>query len=250
MNAAQETPKRDFSFLSLQFQVLDDRPDWPVVQVLVDGKDPFARAATDWRGFDPAKMLGTHSPLLPEDLGQRVAVYRCSCGEPGCGVIAPVIIPSPDLRRVSWVDFRNYVGIFSDPVAESVDQHEGKPWDLPDLHFDREQYVSEVKRASRDGSWETPRRRTARLLYEHIAPMALVLSPDLHLAWASPAWRGDGVTLMFEHRSRSPRFAVRQQGLRLTSGHDDPVRAAEDMAEQLLATFPADWVGRFGWDQA
>ena len=24
----------------------------------------------------------------------------------------------------------------------------GQPWDLPDLHFDREQYIAEIKRAS------------------------------------------------------------------------------------------------------
>ena len=74
--------------------------------------------------FDPAKMLGPHSPLLPEDMGRRVAVYRCSCGEAGCGVIAPVIVASPDGTRISWVDFRDYVGVFIGPVEESVDRHE------------------------------------------------------------------------------------------------------------------------------
>ena len=107
VNAAQKAARSGLSVLSLQFQVLDDRPGWPVVQVLVDGRDPFAEVAPDWRGFDPAKMLGPHCPLLPVDLGRRVAVYRCSCGEAGCGVIAPVIVPSPDGRRVSWVDFRD-----------------------------------------------------------------------------------------------------------------------------------------------
>jgi hypothetical protein len=44
--------------LSLQFEVADDRPDWPVVRVLADGQDLFALAAPGWRGFDPAEMLG------------------------------------------------------------------------------------------------------------------------------------------------------------------------------------------------
>lgn len=39
---------------------------------------------------------------------------------------------------------------------------EDRIWDLPDLHFDRKQYVAEIDRASRDDSWETDRRRTAR----------------------------------------------------------------------------------------
>jgi hypothetical protein len=168
------------------------------------------------------------------------------CGEAGCGVIAPVIIPSPDGRRVSWVDFRDYVGVFIGPVEESVDQHEGKPWELPDLHFAQEQYVAEIERASRDDSWETARRRTARLLYEHLDPMGLVLPPDLSLAWASPAWRDDGVEVMFQHPSREHFPDVRQQMLRLNSAYGDPERAAEDMAEQLHSTCPDDWVSLFG----
>ncbi|SEF18903.1 hypothetical protein SAMN04488561_6974 [Jiangella alba] len=218
-----------------------------MVQVLIDGKDPFADAAPGWRGFDPADVLGRRSPLLPADgLGRRVAVYRCSCGITGCGVIAPVIVSSPDGTRVSWIDFRDYVGVFIGPAEASTDQHEGRPWDLPDLHFDREQYVAEVERASLDGSWETPRRRTARLLYELLEPQDLVLPPDLGLAWASPAWSEDGVSLMFQHLSRGPRLEVRQQMLRLASAHEDPAVAAEDMAHQLLSTWPGDWVRTFG----
>jgi hypothetical protein len=236
--------------LSLQFEVVDDRPDWPVVRVLADGLDPFALAAPGWRGFDPAKMLGPRSPLLPADLGRRVAVYCCSCGEPGCGVIAPVIIPSPDGRRVSWVDFRDYVGVFTGPVTESADGNEGRPWDLPDLHFGREQYVAEVERACRDGSWETGRRKTARLLYERLEPLELVLPPDLGLAWVIPAWREDGVVLMFQRLIRAPRPEVRQQMLRLTSTLDDPGQAAEDMAQRLLSASPDGWVNSFGRHRA
>src|SRR5215469_4664022 len=122
----------------------------------------------------------------------------------------------------------------------------GRPWDLPDLHFDRQQYVAEIERASADGSWETSRRRTARLLYERLEPMQLVLPPDLGLARAEPAWGQDGVTLMFQRLIRAPRFEVRQQMLRLTSTLDDPDQAAEDMAQRLLSTSPDDWVSSFG----
>lgn len=187
--------------LSLQYQVLDDRPDWPVVKVLVDGLDPFEIVAPGWRGFDPAEMLGDTSPLLPRDNGRRVAIYRCSCGEAGCGVIAAMIVPSPDGHRVSWVDFRDYVGVFSDPVEDSAAEHGGSPWQLPDLHFERKQYLAEVQRATRDRSWETPRRRTARLLEQWLKPLGLVLPPDLPLSWMSPAWNEDGAAIMFEHIS-------------------------------------------------
>jgi hypothetical protein len=246
MNDPQRAARGSLSIFSLQFEVVDDRPDWPVVRVLVDGQDLFAAVAPGWRGFDPAKMLGPRSPFLPADQGRRVAVCCCSCGEPGCGVIAPVIIPSPDGHRVSWVDFRDYVGVFVGPGAEFVGEAEGRPWDLPDLHFDRQQYVAEIERASEDASWETDRRRTARLLHERLESLELVLPPDLGLAWASPAWSEDGVALMFERRIRAPRFEVRQQMLRLTSAIDVPDQAADDMAQQLLSTSPNDWADSFG----
>lgn len=157
-----------------------------------------------------------------------------------------MIVPSPDGRRVSWVDFRDYVGVFAGPVTESGNTGDGRPWDLPDLHFGRQQYVAEIERASRDRSWETGRRRTARLLYERLNPLGLVLPPDLGLAWAAPAWNEDGVALMFQQIIRTPRFEIRQQLLRLTSTLDDPEQAAEDMAQQLLSTSPDDWAGSFG----
>jgi hypothetical protein len=231
--------------LSLRFEVVDDRPDWPVVRILVDGRDPFAAVAPGWRGFDPAEILGPDSPLLPADQ-RRVAVYCCTCGEPGCGVIAPVIFPSPDGRRVSWVDFRDYTGVFDDPVINSPDENEGRSWGLPDLHFSREQYVAEVDRAPRDRSWETDRRRVARLLYERLEPLKLVLPPGFGLARAWPAWRRNGVVLMFQRVIGVPQPAVDQQMLRLTSTLSDPDQAAEDMAQQLLSTQPDDWVDSFG----
>jgi hypothetical protein len=247
VNNPQLAARGGLSILSVRFEVVDDRPDWPVVRILVDGRDPFAGAAPGWRGFDPAEILGSGLPLLPVDQGRRVAVYCCSCGEPGCGVIAPVIVPSPDGRRVSWFDFRDYTGMFCGPVTEPAIGDEGRPWDLPDLHFDREQYVAEVERAAADGSWETGRRRTARLLHEHLAPLKLVLPPDLGLAWVSPAWTEDGVALMFQSVVHAPQFEVRQQMLRLTTTLDDPDQAAQDMAERLLSTTPDDWVDSFGW---
>lgn len=248
MNKASETADRGLSVLSLRPETLDDRPDWPVVEVLVDGQPPFANVAPDWRGFDPGQMLGVRSPLLPTDQGRRVAVYRCSCGEAGCGVIAPVIVPSPDGRRVSWVDFRDYTGVFIGPVEESVSRSDGKPWDLRDLHFDRQQYVAEVERASLDGSWETAGRKTARLLTERLDPLGLVLPPSLRFNWASPAWSEEGITVMFQHFSREPDYQVQQEMLRLLSDCADPADAAEDMARQLLATPPSDWIKTFGWE--
>jgi hypothetical protein len=245
-----DSPKagNGLSVLALEFEVLDERPDWPVLTIRVDGKSPFATVAKNWRGFDPDKILGPNSPLVPDDSGHRVAVYRCVCGEAGCGVIAPFVVASPDRKRVSWVDFRDYVGVFVGPVTRDVEDFEGKPWNLPEIHFDRDQYLAEVERASNDRSWETPRRRTARLLHERLRPMGLLLPPNLTLAWVTPAWVEEGAALMFQSMTRDPEYNIQQQLLRLTSKHADPARAADDMAEQLLSVRPEKWASIFGHD--
>lgn len=227
---------RPLSVLDLQFEVIDDHPDWPVVRILVDGCDPFEEVAPGWRGFGPGAVLGDDSPLLPVEGGRRVGVCRCTCTFGGCGVIAPVIIPSPDGHRVSWVDPRGYTGVFDAPLGPPTDD-DGAPWAISDLHFDRTQYVAEIQRASRDRSWETPRRRTARLLHEQLeAVSAHSLPPDLRLVSAAPHWRGPGVALLFERADAGDGW--RQELLVLTSSQDDPERASEDMAHQLLAVDP------------
>ncbi len=240
---------KPISTLELSFEVVDNRPDWPVVAIRVSGQDPFAAVASQWRGFDPEKILGEHSPLLPhEPHGRRVALYRCSCGEAGCGVIAPVIVPSPDRSHVSWVDFRDYTGVFVGPVYDDVHNHEGREWELSDLHFDREQYEAEVRRITSDSTWETDRRRTARLVKERLEPMSLTLPPDLTLSWVSPAWSDDGVTIMFAHVTWGEHPSVQQQMLHLTSQPADPEMAADDIVHQLLTTPDNDWVATFGHD--
>lgn len=213
---------------------------WPT------GQDPFAAAAPGWRGFGPAKIPGPHSLLLPADRGRRVAVYRCSCGEPGRGVVAAVIVPSPGGRQVSWADFRDYAGVFNGPVTGSADEGEGRPWKLPGLHFGREQHVAEIERVSQDRSWETDRRKTARLVHERLEPPGLVLPPDFTLARASPAWSQDGVALMSESHTPVPRLEVRPQMLRLASTLEDPDQAAAEMVQRLLSTSPSDWASSFG----
>ena len=238
-------PAGHVSALELRFLVLDDRTDWPVVQVFVDGREAFVDQRPGWQGFDPADMLGDQSPLLPLDGGRRVAVYRCSCGIEGCGVIAPVIVPSPDGRRVSWVDFRNYVGVFAGPTAPGSDRVDGRPWPIRDLHFDRIQYIAEIRRASGDRSWETPGRVTARLVAAGLRARDVVLAPDLRLGWVAPASEGDGVMLSFANRPSDPESFI-QQVLCLSSGHSEPELAAQDILDRLQAVPTGEWGSRFG----
>jgi hypothetical protein len=244
------------SVLTLRFDVLDvldDNPDWPVVTILVDGVDPFQGVAKDWRGFDPHQILGKQAPLQPIDGGRRVAVCTCSCGIAGCGVIAPVIVPSPDGRRVSWVDFRDYTGVFVSPACDQIDDEDdaqSRRWDLPDLHFDRMQYLAEVDRAAKDWSWETDRRKTARLVRAALTPMNVTLPPDLRFDWAEPPWQAEGVEISF--RGRHDGSLLGQAGqviLRLTSSKADPVEAAADIVAQLVAMSPEMRASAFGYER-
>ena len=78
----------------------------PVMQLLIDGIDLFSGVAPNgFIGFDPDELLGPDDPLIPAEPARRVAVYRCSCGEPGCGVVAPVISGSD--TQVWWRDFQD-----------------------------------------------------------------------------------------------------------------------------------------------
>lgn len=223
-----------------------ENPDWPVLRILVDGADPFETVAPGWLGFDPDDILGPRSPLLPGTEDRRVAVYRCSCGEAGCGVIAPTITQTTDEHDIGWRDFRDYVGVFfrplpTNPAADLTGL--GRRWGLPDLRFNTRQYVAEVARASRDRTWETPRRRTARLLRDQLMPLGLRLPPDMPLRWVVPAWEGDGIVLQFGREYDDG--LLDQQGLRLTSTHSDPVLAALDMTNQLRSTPEEEWRHRF-----
>ncbi|GAA2839535.1 hypothetical protein [Kribbella solani] len=254
----------EFSVLTLGFDVPGNNPDWPLVTILVDGKNPFAKVAPDWQGFDPADLFGPPRPAGPASRstsapsrtpvrrplvpvlpgGHRAAVYRCSCGEPGCGVIAPLIVASPDHARISWVDFRDYTGVFDAPLAPAAADYGGTPWPLPDLHFARDQYLREVRRATDDRSWETPRRRTARFLEAHLRPRGPVLPPGLTLNWIVPAWERPGMLLSFE---QPPANVPVQQLLLLNSSEPDPAEAAADMAARFFSVSPEDWVREFGY---
>lgn len=238
---------RPYSHLALAYETLNDNPDFPVVKILVDGVEVFVDALPDWAGFGPREILGDESPLLPDDLGRRVAIYRCSCGIEGCGVVAPWIDASPDGRTVTWTDFRDYVGVFVGPSEPSAADYEGKPWNFADIRFDREQYVTEIRRASADDSWETPRRKVGRLVTARLTEMEAAIDPELKFRWASPASGKSGLQLSFSNRPVNPE-QFRQTVLEVSSAFGDPEEAARDIVNQLLSIDPSEWAERFPWN--
>ncbi len=235
-----QPPAGQLSVISLEIQTRA-MPDWPVVRILVDGVDHFDAVAHGWQGFDPDDILGAASPLLPASAPRRVAVYRCSCGEAGCGVISPAIQLSADGRGVLWQDFRDYVGVFVGPLVTypDVELVSSRRWNLPSMIFAVEQYREEIVRASQDRGWETPRRQTARLLFEQLRPLDLILPPDLPLRAVEPAWEGDGVVARFGREAADGTLI--EQVIPLSSAQRAPARAAADLAEQLLSKPPSNW---------
>lgn len=138
--------------------------DDPRVVLLVDGRDVLAEQGH--RGFGPESLLHRGDPLIPVSPPRRVVLYHCGCGVAGCSGRACDISESDGVVR--WSGFRRFVGL-NDPLDDTVADEHGWPDDLPDLVFDAAQYRAEVKRVKEDRSWETRRRRLARLLSERLA---------------------------------------------------------------------------------
>jgi hypothetical protein len=249
-NASTSDPH--ISTLALEFELLYGHPDWPVVAIRIDGEEPFATVAPDWGGFDPKDILGPAAPLLPVEPNRRVAVYRCSCHIAQCGVIAPIISLSADGENVRWHDFQDVAG-FEGPITDEEKLGESVKWKLPDLQFDRRQYEAEVARVSKDTSWETSGRATARLLRSAIEAGEVTLPSGFQLHRVSPHDADDAtwISLLPEDMMRGedePQSDPYQITLLLTSPHSDPARAAAYMVNQLRSTDHQDWVATFHGD--
>jgi hypothetical protein len=135
--------------------------EYPVVQLLIDGRDLLASAGSqDFWPSPPAVILGEDQPLLPVAEPRRVVLYICGCGEPADTSLAPVIARSGDL--VTWTDFRQTCGMDDAPILDGW--YQSSPVDLPDLAFDARQYATEVRRAAGAREWDSVPWRTALLL--------------------------------------------------------------------------------------
>ena len=222
------------------------------VVILLDGEELLEdrrlelSAGVGFVGFDPWDILGTDAPLLPPHPIARVAIGRCGCLAAGCNALAPLILERGD--SVVWSDFRKVPGIYEMPIADvEPDLRTSSARDMPDVVFDRAQYRAEVERASTDYSWETPQRRTERLLYEGLNREA----DRLHgLGWrlrgrghpcSRPFWLDDRIQLILQDVSGpSEPWPTDITVLLQAEGETPPERAAL-MVEFLLRTPPGQW---------
>ncbi len=213
----------------------DGHPDYPVVTILVDGRDALARHGDQgYKGFSPAEILGPDSPLLPQAAPRRVAVYRCCCGITGCGCVAPLISQHGD--QVRWSDFRDFTGVYDGPVTQASPDG-GMALPFPGLVFDARRYRAEIKRASADRSWQTADWQAAAGLWQILDRERGQLA---RLGWVPEGIRSAYREGQFDVwlTDTSHREQIR---IRLTAANGTAADRARLMADALTGTQPATW---------
>ena len=219
--------------------------DWPAVTILIDGSDLSRVVGGDsFVGFDPDDILGADEPLIPDVLPRRVAVYRCQCGEPGCGCLAPQIRREGD--DIVWSDARDYTGVFARPLLTGEVPPGGTRLRMPVLRFDAGQYEEEVRRASKDRSWETDRRATARILRSTLTDAETLRRAGYTVQWAAPTReRAESFSVSLLDRGRV------QVVVEANAPVQQPREWAAELAALLLAVEPEKWNvtfrGNFAW---
>lgn len=214
--------------VSIEFRIdaKEAHVDWPNTTILIEGKDVFGLDGKI--GFDPDDLFSPSEPLVPTDPPRRVAVYRCSCGEPGCGCVAPVIVRVGE--EIHWRDFRDFTGVYAQPDSDPAPEG-GTPLPIPTLRFDAVAYEAEVERASRDRSWESNKRVVARLLRRILEHHETMITSRTHqLQWVAPRDQGWDVSFRLTD-PRGPHQLVKT----LTERSGDPAAVADELASELLA---------------
>jgi hypothetical protein len=137
------------------------------VQLLADGKSLIDRFSSGLIGLDPDDLLTDPCPLRAENSSRPVILGRCSCGIVGCGSVEVEI--QRDHDHIIWM---------------SMDSSQ-------QVCFLAAQYDTEIDRALRDYSWETPERTAARLISQAVDSGALARRGFV-FSWASGRCR-DGM---------------------------------------------------------
>ena len=212
----------------------DGHPDYPVVTILIDGRETLARhGRRGYKGFSPTQMLGARSPLLPGDTPRRIAVYGC-CGITRCGCVAPLVSQRGD--QVTWTDFRDFTAVNDGPATEASPEG-GVLLPFPDLVFDARQYRAEIERATADGSWQTPDWQAAHRLWQFLDQERSQLA---RLGWVPDGIRSDYREGQFDVwlTDTAGREQIR---VRLTAGDGTSADRARRMADALVRTEPGHW---------
>ncbi len=142
-------------------------PNWSAVSIIIDGQELVGESSDVYMGgtfdpedelgggfgWEPERILGPNSPLLPTSQARRVAVYTCSCGEVGCGNRAPIISETNGI--VFWNDVRAVTAYFTGPDTyeepedfNDISDYFSARAPRADFSFDSTQYRAEIARAT------------------------------------------------------------------------------------------------------
>lgn len=238
-----------FRRLELQVVPLERRFQFEV-RVFIDGTD-LVELIGGGSGFDPDSLFRDDgAALLPTDPARRVAVYRCGCGDSGCGSLAGLVAEHDGV--ITWSDVRDFVGVFNGPLA-NVDEKQVEKARVRfagSIAFDAPQYRSEVVRAAADRSWEPPSRTVARLVRQRlVSGREQIEARGYQLDWVAPfAEPSAGPEVTAADAPITVSLLVpepfKQTLVRLetdTSYVDEPDAAARLLADQILSRSPEQW---------
>jgi len=137
---------------------------------------------------------------------------------------------------VRWSRFCRFVGL-DHPLDDTIADEHGQPDDLLDLAFDAVQYRGEVERAKADRSWETRRRRLARLLTDRLPADPErwnELGFEFHSAWL---WGDDQEIYAINLSRQDDQLLI---GVRADPGSDEEA-VVEAMAAKVLSGDETAW---------
>ena len=199
--------------------------DSPELIARIDGRDVLGEL-WDSLGPDPDLLLGPASPLIPTDEGADVVLRVNLCGDADCGSVLARL--RRDEREVVWDHFRWRNGVA-----------------LPGLgpfRFDATEYSDEVERADRERDWESPDRRTGRLVATALRSDDRLRSTGWVVRWAAanntaPWDSADYAPGVCVYLTRGERGIV----LGFPTETRTPEERAATICQVILAGDPAEW---------
>jgi hypothetical protein len=213
--------------------------DFPGVRLLVDDLDLLRWAGLEDRyvGVTPAGLLGADSDLLPSSPPRRVVLYFTGTPDPAERCLTAEIRLDGD--RVVLAGLRESLVNTGDSDQIEVDRQTVDSWPLglPDIEFDREQYLAEVHQAIDRREWESDDWQTAGLLEDYLRNCRLHEVSDWFPDYAQPAGR-HGSDFHISLSDPDDRNAV---VVAVTTMPGTPDQRARAMASQLLATPASQW---------
>jgi hypothetical protein len=215
------------------------------LKILIDGQELLTRAGPRgaYIGPWPGAVLTDDSPLLPASPPRRVLLYSEGADDPDESTVTAVISTARD--QVTWTDFRECRAAAArdgDRMVFGLRPPGSTELSVPDIVFDREQYLAEVRRAIAAREWESDRWQTATLLNEYLG-QAIWNRPDLsdddfYPSCAEPADGDSSRFLVSLWDDLVPRHGI---VIAVITGSGTPQQRARAMTDAIMATPGDQW---------